>query len=356
MEQNKLQSLLVPPELTIKEAMQKLNESAQKILFVIDGRQRLVGTVTDGDIRRAIIGGNGFSDPVAKIMYRKFAFLTRGAPALLAAAKELMIAREIEQLPVLDEDGAVRDVILWTDILEKKGADVPVSRHENRVVIMAGGKGTRMDPFTRIFPKPLIPIGKKTVVEMIMDQFHRWGFQHFILTLNYKKEYIKVFLQEAELPYRVDWIDEPEFLGTAGSLSLLKDHLRDTFVVANCDSLLDLDVAEVLAWHRDQGAIMTVIGCYHEVKIHFGVLELGEGRLRRILEKPSHDTIINTGIYVLEPRAIDYIPAGEEVHMDGLIGKMIAAGEKVSVYPIHSGWLDIGQWDQYKKAIRDYDL
>jgi len=356
MQKNKLKSLLIPLDTTIKQAMQNLNESAQQILFVTDERMRLLGTVTDGDIRRAIIRGSGFTDGMAAIMNRKYTFLRWNPASLVEEAKELMVGKEIEQLPILDEEGVVVDVILWTDILDRKPHPSPMQSHTNYVVIMAGGKGTRMDPFTRIFPKPLIPIGEKTIIEVIMDRFHKSGFQKFVLTLNYKKEYIKIFLHESDMPYSVEWVEEPDFMGTAGSLSLLKDKLQETFIVANCDSLLDIDVSEVLAWHKERGAAMTVIGCYNEVKIHFGVLELGNGKLQRILEKPTHDVIINTGIYVMEPHVISYIDDGKQENMDKLIGKLIDADENVTVYPIHSGWLDIGRWDQYKQALRDYEF
>jgi len=356
MQKDKLKSLLVPPDITIKQAMQNLNESAQQILFVTDEHLRLLGTVTDGDIRRAIIRGSGFTDGIDAIMNRKYSFLRWKPTSLVEEAKELMVGREIEQLPILDEEGVVVDVILWTDMLDRKSQPAPILPHTNYVVIMAGGKGTRMDPFTRIFPKPLIPIGEKTIIEVIMDRFHKSGFQKFILTLNYKKEYIKIFLHESDMPYSVEWVEETDFMGTAGSLSLLKDKLQETFIVANCDSLLDVNVSDVLAWHKEQGAAMTVIGCYNEVKIHFGVLELGNGKLQRILEKPTHDVIINTGIYIMEPHVINYIDDGKEENMDKLIGKLIAADENVTVYPIHSGWLDIGRWDQYKQALRDYEF
>mgnify|MGYP001417898435 CR=1 FL=1 len=356
MDEKKLKSLFVVPGITIKEAMRRLDESAQKILFVTDERLRLLGTVTDGDLRRAIINGSCFTDKIDAFMNRNFAFLPWKASSRLAAAKELMVSREIEQLPILDEDGVVVDVILWTDVVGGKSSKEPVAMHDNYVVIMAGGKGSRMDPFTRIFPKPLVPIGERTIMEVIMDRFFRSGFRKFILTLNYKKEYIKMFLRECESPYAVEWVEEEDFLGTAGSLSLLKDKLTETFLVANCDSLLDIDTSEVLTWHREHGAAMTVVGCYNEVKIHYGVLEMGEGRLQRLLEKPTHDVIVNTGIYVMEPRLIDYIASEEEMQMDRLISSLIAAGENVCVYPIRSGWIDIGRWDQYKQVLRDYDL
>lgn len=355
MKKHKLQDLLIPLGTTIKQAMRDLNASAQKILFVTDEKNHLLGTVTDGDIRRAIIRGSGLTNKIDTIMNQHFIFLNRKSTALLEEAKEIMVEKEIEQLPILEDDGVVVDVILWTDVVETTQPIAPVQALSNPVVIMAGGKGVRMDPFTRIFPKPLIPIGEKTIIELIMDRFHKSGFHKFLLTLKYKKEYIKIFLQENHFPYSVEWVEEPEYLGTAGSLSLLKSTLKETFIVSNCDSLLDLNFSDVLAWHKKQDAAMTVIGCCDEVKIHFGVLEMGNGKLQRILEKPTHDVIVNTGIYVMEPHVINYIDDAKGEDMDKLLEKLIAAKENVTVYPIHSGWLDIGRWDQYKRALKDYE-
>ena len=358
MEKAKIESLLISENSTIKQAMQNLNESAQKILFVTDEHQRLLGTITDGDIRRAIIEGAGFTEKIESIMNTNYSYIRWKRTSILEEAKELMVDKLVEQLPILNENNVLVDVILWRDVLDIKpqSAKLPMRLHNNYVVIMAGGKGTRMDPFTRIFPKPLIPIGKKTIIEMIMDRFNKCGFQKFILTLNYKKEFIKLFFHESNLPYTVEWVEEPHFMGTAGSLSMLKEKLQETFIVANCDSLLDFDINEALDWHKTQGAAMTVIGCHNEVKINFGVLEFKNGKLKRILEKPTYDSIINTGIYLIEPKVISYIEENKEIDMDILIGKAIQNNENVIVYPINSGWIDFGRWDQYKQALRDYEI
>ena len=350
MDKVKLKTLLISIDTTVKEAMQKLDETAEKILFVVDNEKRLLGTLTDGDIRRGIINNIGFQDSIKGVIEREFTAIKRGIPEMEEYAKRIMVERKIEQIPILDENNIIVDVVLWTDILGDKEKLKTHEMKSNQVVIMAGGKGTRLDPFTKILPKPLIPIGNKTVIELIMERFYKHGFRNFIYTLNYKKEYLKLYLKENNFPYSIEWVEEPDFLGTAGSLTLLQDKLKDTFFVVNCDSLLDSDFEEILKWHKENDAAMTIVGCHNEVKIHFGVLELSNGRLERILEKPVHDVIINTGIYVMEPHVISCIPKGRAVNMNEVID-LINEKEKVSVYPISTGWFDIGQWEEYQKSV-----
>lgn len=350
MDADKLKSLLILPEITIKQAMQKLSETQEKILFVIDKKNKLLGTVTDGDIRRGLIKGFSFSDDVKSIMHKKFSYISFAEPEIKEHSKQVMLEAKVEQVPVLNTKGEIIDVILWRDILEESKQLEAKKSYTNQVIIMAGGKGTRLDPFTKILPKPLIPIGNKPIIELIMEKFYSYGFSNFIYTLNYKKEYLKLFLRENKFPYNIDWVEEEDFLGTIGSLSLLKDKIKDSFFVSNCDSLLDVNFANVLKWHKEHKAVITIIGCHNEVKIPFGVLELAEGKVKKIMEKPVQDVIINTGAYVMEPKVISYIPKGKPMDMDKLID-LVLQKAKVSVYPIYSGWFDIGQWEEYKKTV-----
>jgi dTDP-glucose pyrophosphorylase len=350
MDKTKLKSLLIAPDMTIKQAMKLLNDSGGKILFVVDKDEKLIGTVTDGDIRRGIIKGYGFSDRIKGLMKGEFFFVSSNVSNKEEYAKRVMIENKIEQIPILDNNGRILDVILWTDILAGKKQLGYQKFMSNQVVIMAGGKGTRLDPFTKIFPKPLIPIGNKPVIEIIMERFFQYGFHKFIYTLNYKKEYLKLFLKENNFSYSIDWVEEEDYLGTAGSLSLLKGKITETFFVANCDSILDVNFQEILDWHREHEAAITIIGCHNEVKIPFGVLNISNGRLEKILEKPVHDVVINTGVYIIEPHVISYISEGSQIDMNKLID-IVAKKEKISVFPIYGGWFDIGQWDEYKKSV-----
>ena len=350
MDKTKLKELLIGNRTSIKQAIKKLNETGERILFVVDKQEKLLGTVTDGDIRREIIKGLGFGVSVENTMSQAFISVRSDYPDAEERAKQLMIENKIERIPVLDDEGKIIDVILWIDILGGEKQLSPRQQYPNQVVIMAGGKGARLDPFTRILPKPLIPIGNKPVIQLIMDKFYESGFSEFIYTLNYKKEYIKLYLRENDFPYNIDWIEEEDLLGTAGGLSLLKDKVTETFFVCNCDSLLDVNYADILKWHKEHEAVITVVGCHNEVNIPFGVLQVSNGRLDRILEKPVHDVIINTGVYVMEPYVLSLIPEGKHKDMDQLID-LIVEKEKITVYPIYEGWLDVGKWEDYKKNV-----
>lgn len=349
MDKSKLSSLLISPDATIKQAMQKLNENGEKILFVSADSGRLLATVTDGDIRRGIVNGIQFIDRIEQIMHKKFISIKHNTPNIENHARKIMLETMIQYIPVVDDNGAILDAIQWTDILGERYI-FPTKQSENHVVIMAGGKGTRLDPFTRILPKPLIPIGEKPIIELIMENFYQQGFYKFIYTLNYRKEYIKLFLSESKLPYEIGWVEENEFLGTAGSLSLLKDKVSDSFFVINCDTLLNVNFYDILKWHKEHMASITIVGCHNEFKIPFGVLQITDGRLERIAEKPVHDLIINTGVYVVEPSVIQYIPKNTRMDMNALIETVSSQG-KVTVYPIYNGWFDIGQWDEYRKNV-----
>lgn len=350
-----VETLLIAADTTIKHAMQRLNEIIGGILFVADNDRVLWGTLSSGDIRRGIIAGYKFDDKVEQIMRKEFYSVKTNHPDLLKQVKALMLEHGIDQIPVVDDRGIIKDVYFWLDIFGENKKTIPTSCFDNSVVIMAGGKGERLDPFTKILPKPLIPIGNTPIIELIMNKFYSYGFSKFIYTLNYKKEYLKLFLRENNFPYTIEWVEEEKFLGTAGSLSLLKNKLEDSFFVTNCDSIVNINLQEVLNWHKDSKASMTIIGCHNEVKIPFGVLQIDNEKLINILEKPVHDIIINTGVYIMEPAILDYIPEGKQMDINNLID-IIKEKEKISVFHIYGGWFDIGQWDEYKKTVQKLEI
>lgn len=355
MDKAKLKTLLISPETSLKQAMQRLNETAEKILFVTDSADTLLGTLTDGDIRRGLINGLKFTDSVDNVMWREFISILNKEADKKEKARRIMLREKIGHIPLLNKKGEITDIVLWADIFADKKIEEEKQLYTNQVVIMAGGKGTRMAPFTRILPKPLIPIDEKPVIEIIMEKFFNYGFHNFIYTLNYKKEYIKAFLKENIFSYNIDWIEEAEFMGTAGSLFLLRDKIKDTFFVSNCDIILNADFADILVWHKKEGNLMTLLGCHKEVKIPYGVLEMEHGELKNFKEKPNFDVIINTGVYVLEPEIIPLIPEDRFMDMNVLI-ELVAKKGKVSVYPISEGWFDVGQWDEYAKSLKELSL
>ncbi len=351
MDEVKLKSITVRPDMTIKQAMKQLNDAGMRILFVVND-MKVLGTVTDGDIRRGLINGRKFGDKIGKVMFRDFIAIYHDESDIKEKAQTIMLTKAIEQIPVLDKGDRIIDVILWTDVFGKKEVVRQKRIFENLVVIMAGEKGTRLDPFTKILPKPLIPIGEKTIIEIIMEKFYNFGFQNFFLTLNYKKEYIKMFLKENNLPYKIDWVEENDFMGTAGSLSMLEGRIKDTFFVTNCDIIVDANYIDILQWHKSHNNLITLIGCHKEIKIPYGILEMNKGILKNFVEKPSYDVLINTGVYVFDPEVISLIPKDKHLNMNILIEVASKEG-RVSVYPIHDGWFDLGQWDEYRKSIKE---
>ncbi|RJR21783.1 MAG: CBS domain-containing protein [Nitrospiraceae bacterium] len=355
MDKDKIKQSFITSDSSIKQAINKLNETGHRILFVTDPDEKLTGTVTDGDIRRGIVNGIQLTDPVSGIMNSKFFSLKADSPDKTREAERIMQKHLISHIPVLDRHGRVTDVISWIDCLNLELAPHRQANEtfENAVVIMAGGKGTRLDPFTKILPKPLVPLRDKPIIEHIMDRFFMNGFSRFILIVNYKKEMIKSYFSDTRLPYSIEFVDETEFSGTAGGLSLLRDRIDSTFIVTNCDTILEGEFSDFFNWHREHNNLLTIIGSHKEIEVPYGVLNMNNGLLLQIDEKPRIDLFINTGTYIFEPALLGYIADGERVDMDKFIEKVKASdNERVGVYPHWGGWLDLGQWDEYRKSLK----
>lgn len=350
-----MRQLVISLKTTIKQAIRRLNDGGKKILLVADDEGRLAGSLTDGDIRRAILSGRDFSSSVDSVM-NLHPHWVQGDEDRRARAKELMLAHEIEQIPVLDGSGQILEVISWVDLFAKDAAGTParplrpVKPVPNAVVVMAGGKGTRLDPLTRILPKPLIPLGEKPIIEILIENFRVRGLSRFILVLNYKKELIRAFFQDNHLPYSVSFAEETDFLGTAGGLSLLKGRVRETFFVTNCDVILEAEFEKILDWHKSEKALMTLIGTHREVKIPYGLIKIDGGGFKAVNEKPVMDMVINSGVYVLEPEVMTLIEPNEFLNMNDLIERVSKKG-RVSVYPVYRGWFDTGEFKEYQEAL-----
>lgn len=346
-----IKKMTISPQTPLKIAMRLLNDAAGKTLFIVDNNDKLIGSITDGDIRRAIISGVGFEQLISNIMFKSPRFVRRAENAFDKKAKNFVHNEKLYAIPILDETDRIVDVFLWHDFFEYHPlSHQTVTKMKNPVVIMAGGKGARLDPFTKILPKPLIPFGEKPIIEKIMDNFSKYGFENFILTLNYKKEIIKMYFKENQPAHNVEWVEEDEYLGTAGSLGLLKDRVKETFFVCNCDVILEEDFRNIFLWHKGEGALITLIGCHKEMTIPYGTLEINNGSLKSIHEKPTYDLIINTGVYIMEPQVLNFITPTENIDMNHLVERVLNKG-KVSVYPVCGGWIDIGQWKDYNESL-----
>lgn len=333
---------------TIKSTLKKMTESNRKLLLLVDdGIYR--GLVSIGDIQRALIANRGLETPVIEIIRDVITVARTGEDE--EAIKLLMFQHRIELMPILDEDGSLVRVIEWKDVFNES-----LEAHRDRidvpVVIMAGGEGTRLKPLTNVIPKALVPVYEKPIIQEIVDSFHRQGTTRFYFTVNYKKELIKGFFSTlGTLPYAIEYVEEGEFRGTAGSLGLLRGKIDETFIVTNCDVVVEQDYSEILKFHKHNGNEITVVSALKIVTIPYGVLHTGEnGRLKAIEEKPDFSYQANAGFYVLESHLLREIPDAGIFHITHLIQRVLDRNGTVGVFPVNEdSWWDMGEWAEYSK-------
>ena len=334
---------------SVKIAMQQLDAIGSKILFVVDGSGRLIGSLTDGDIRRWILKNGMLSGSVDSACNKKpFAV---GKEYGIDEVKAVMTRQKIPMIPVVDGKRRLVDVLMWDAIFGTVG--IRVRRQMSiPVVIMAGGKGTRLDPFTRILPKALIPIGEKPVIEVIIDRFRDYGITSFHVSINHKSRMIKAYFEEVRPAYDVFFLEETKPLGTAGGLSLLKGKVNGDIFVINCDILIESDLAEIVDFHRKRNLDVTLIGALRHYRLPYGVCEInGAGNLKGIKEKPEFDLLVNTGFYLLKSSVLNAIPNDTRTDMTDLIDKLRKQRKKIGVFPISErSWIDVGEWEEFKKA------
>ena len=255
----------------------------------------------------------------------------------------------IDALPILDKHGVITDIVFagGVDVDNRKKVDIPV-------VMMAGGLGTRLYPYTKILPKPLIPVGEQPIAELIFSRFRDFGCRHMTMIVNYKRGMIKSYFSDLEKDYTVDFIDEDVFMGTGGGLCLLKGRMDSPFFFTNCDTLLDLDYGDLYQYHKAHGNLVTMVCAFKHYVVPYGVVELGEdGGIAAMREKPELNFLTNTGVYVVEPRVVEEMKMGEVIGFPDVIDRYRAAGEKVGIYPINeSSWMDMGQMEELEKMRR----
>ena len=321
---------------TVIDAMNKLNDTAKGILFLVDG-DVLVGTVTDGDIRRHILKNGSLNDSVSVAANYHFRSITQNE---LHSAKALMDKNKLACIPIVSDDGKLVSAVFSRDNVDaaKPKLDIPV-------VIMAGGKGTRLYPHTKILPKPLIPIGECTITEHIIGKFLEYGCLDFSLIVNHQKNLIKAYFADQKIDYNLAFYDEDEPLGTGGGLKLLQEDIQNTFFMTNCDIIVNEDYEKILNHHRKRNNIITMVSATKNVTIPYGTLELnGNGSVVKVNEKPSLSFLTNTGLYIIEPDFLKYIPENEFVPITDTICRCIESGESVGTYPVSDDqWLDMGQ-------------
>lgn len=348
----RIQKKIVSAEKTIIQTMKMMDEACTKLFLVFDG-EKFLGIITNGDLQRAIIAHVPFETPIGKLVNRKgklFAHIGDDREKI----KEWMLAKRAELMPVLDANDNLVEVIFWDEILSETPSIDNRPKIDLPVVIMAGGKGTRLKPITNVIPKPLVPIGDKTILEVIMDQFESIGCHKFYMSVNYKADMMKYYLSQLEHKYDIEFFMEDKPLGTIGSVSLLKGKITTPFFVSNCDSINEQDYRDVWDYHVNNHNDMTIVTMVKSFKIPYGVIETGEdGLMTALKEKPEQTYQVNTGVYILNPELIDEIPHGEFFHITHLMERVQDRGGRVGCFPVSElSWKDMGEWKEYLKFIK----
>lgn len=347
----RIQKKIISADKTIIQTMKLMDEGFTKLLLVFEG-EKFLGIVTNGDLQRAIISNKSFDTPIGKIVSREGKMFAHEGDDR-EKIKEWMLAKRAELMPVVDSEDQLVDVIFWDDII----SDSPTADNRPKidlpVVIMAGGKGTRLKPITNVIPKPLVPVGEKTILEVIMDQFESIGCNKFYMSVNYKADMMKYYLSQLDHKYDIEFFMEDKPLGTIGSVSLLKGKITTPFFVSNCDSINEQDYRDVWDYHLQNHNDMTIVTMVKSFQIPYGVIETGEdGLMTALKEKPEQTYQVNTGVYILNPELIDEIPEGVFFHITHLMEKVQSRGGRVGCFPVsEKSWHDMGEWSEYLKII-----
>ena len=340
---------IVSEETSIVDTMKTIDAGDNAIAFVCRD-EHLVAAVSDGDVRRYIIAGGDISQPVSRVAnYNPISVLYNEEVDYDGYMRE----KVINALPVLDETGRIVDIrFLRKRIGIKKEIGLPV-------VIMAGGRGTRLKPFTEILPKPLIPIGSKTITEHIISRFQEYECDHFDMIVNYKKNFIKSYFQDNENKYDISFIEEPEFWGTAGGLKLIEGKYEKPVFITNCDILVQADYSDIVDTHVRNDNIITIVCARKRVTIPYGTIETDEktGRAIALKEKPTFEFNTNTGLYIISPGFLEKIPPRTKIDITDVIESCIKEGEKVGTYLVgEEDWLDMGQLEAMEQMKRSLNV
>ena len=333
--ENDLQKFVGSVSLSVLEAMQKIDANAQGIMFVVDEWDRLVGCLTDGDVRRYLLAGGKLENNVTLAANKNLRYAHSNDEAVQLFHKKNYIA-----IPVVDDEKHIVSIYMGNGDVE-----IPKVSLKIPVVINAGGKGTRLEPYTRVLPKPLIPVGEYPIIEHIMRRFMAYDCNEFHIIVNYKKQIMKGYFAENEGEYDISWYDEEKPLGTGGGLTLLKGKLKETFFFTNCDNLLLSNYDSIIRFHREHRNAITMICAYKNIQIPYGVIEMGlDGVIENMKEKPQMSFLTNTGIYVVEPEVLEDMEPGVSIGFPDVVAQQKAKGRNVAVYPVsENDWLDMGQ-------------
>jgi dTDP-glucose pyrophosphorylase len=341
-----LSQFIVSENLPIIEAMEIINKNSHRMVFVCDNTF-VLATLTDGDVRRHILAGKSLTALVSEAANYHFYFLPVGSnqDEVCKLCDEL----RTNVIPGLDKDGKLATLFFKDENIESIANKIDLL-----VIIMAGGKGTRLHPYTKILPKPLIPIGEVTITDHIINNFAKFGCKKFTMIVNHKKEMIKAYFSENDRDgFSIDFLDEDTYLGTGGGLSLLRSKISDSFFFTNCDILVLCDYNDIYEQHKSAGNLLTMVCSTKTFVVPYGTVEVNTiGRIKSLMEKPSYSFLTNTGFYIIEPGFFDHVPNDTFIHITDIIQNCIDNGEKIGIYPISENqWYDMGNHEDMEKMI-----
>ncbi len=343
---NNWKSIQIYESTSIEKAIEIIDKGGVRGAIVTDQDSFLKGTLTDGDIRRGIIRGVNLKSDVREIMNPTPITIQSEKVAL---AHKLMNEKGLLQIPVVNESNQVLKVIFHESVLENEGL-------ANHVVIMAGGLGSRLGDLTKDTPKPLLKVGKKPILQTIVEGLKESGLSKIFLSVNYKSDHIKNFFGDgSDFSASISYLNEEKKLGTAGSLSLLPKNINEPIIVMNGDLLTKINYVELLEFHKQNNALATMCVREYDFQVPYGVVEMNGLGIKSIKEKPIHRFFVNAGVYVLDPRVLHLIEVDTYVDMTTVFNRLIEEKQKTAVFPIREYWMDIGQLDDFKKANHEFD-
>jgi len=349
-----MKKLIIENHITIKDALQKLESNSHKCLIVVNKFQKFVGTLNDGDIRRAILKGAKVNSKVDLYVKKNPIFLldkNKKKTGIFDKNEKMrknllkkIDENKIDLVPVIDNKFRIKDIILRNEIKNLVNIEENNKNFEKiPVIIMAGGEGTRLKQFTNYFPKPLVPFEDTTATEYIINCFKKYGFKKIIMSLNYKKNLIKSYLKENKIK-NVSFLNEKKPLGSAGSLSILKGKIKNNFFVINCDTLLSINLKKFYEFHKKNNYSLTLVAAHKSLDLLYGTCEIKKnGELNKIKEKPKFDYLANVGLYLFKPEILKFIKKNSFLEMDELIKRIKSKKKKIGVFPIsEKNWVDTG--------------
>ena len=341
-----LSRCVVPEVATVKAVVESLTSSGLRLSLVVSPDGALLGIISDGDIRRGLLAGEGLDSPATAVMNLSFAFAPRETP--ISELKRIARAREVSHLPLVDQGGKLAG--LFIDQPDELGAG-----RDNTVVIMAGGVGMRLRPLTENTPKPMLPVGGKPMVQHTIEALRSEGFASFVLAINYLGDQIEShFGDGSDFGVGITYVREAKPLGTGGALSLLEGNFQSPIVVVNGDVMLSARISEMLEFHNQSGGQLTVGVKLLETQIPYGVVDVEGSRILGIKEKPIYRDFVNAGVYVLNPALLGKVPHGEQFDMTDLLAQVIETST-ATAFPLHESWIDLGRHEDLLRAREEHD-